>query len=245
MLRRWRGRNGIAAAKVSVRTESPWYWRSLGWFLIVALGVSGGLLGYDYATRAMTSEPPITPEELAALRSKLDNQDKELSEFRASTQAAQSQLTIEKAAQDQLLRRVKTLEEENAKLRQELGVIRDISSGGNGPSGPVINTLQVDPDAAKPGRFHYRMLVSVQGQGKNPSFKGGYQLSVKLVQDGKNAMMTIPGANEAGRDRFRLDVRQLQRVEGVFDVPPGAHVVNVEARLVQDGTTKATKSVAF
>jgi hypothetical protein len=57
--------------------------------------------------------------------------------------------------------------------------------------------------------------------------------------------MITPSSTESNPQRFRFEIKHFQRIEGVFSVPSGAVVKEVEVRLLQDGSLRARQSVNF
>ena len=72
--------------------------------------------------------------------------------------------------------------------------------------------------------------------------KGGLQLLLKVQQGGKDAIITVPSSTEPTPQRFRFEIKHFHRLEGVFSVPPGTVLKEVEARLLQDGSVRARQS---
>jgi hypothetical protein len=68
---------------------------------------------------------------------------------------------------------------------------------------------------------------------------------LKVQQNGKDAMISIPSEAEQNSQRFRFDIKHFHRLEGVFSVPQGVVVKGVEARLLQDGAVRAKQSVTL
>ena len=58
-------------------------------------------------------------------------------------------------------------------------------------------------------------------------------------------MITIPSGADKNPQRFRFEIKHYHRLEGVFTVPEGAVVKNVEARLLQDGVVRAKRSLTL
>jgi hypothetical protein len=109
-----------------------------------------------------------------------------------------------------------------------------------------IEHLRIESDAS-PGEYRYRMLIINSGRGEKKGFKGELQFIVKVTQQGKNSVLTIP--SEAPADlkmsQYRFESRYFRRLEGVFSVPSGAVVVGAEARVLQDGEVRAKQYVSL
>lgn len=247
--RRLRRRFGIAADRVAIHASRPWYVN------VILLAVLVGSLGWVARAGYQAWQGAATPG-LADMQSKLEAQAKRIDELeqqnqalRATVQAGGSHLQIERTTQDELSKQVKTLLEENARLKQDITLFDSISGGSGVAAQIVVSALSVEPEDGL-GRYRYRLTVSMSGA-RDPSareFRGQYQLVVKMQQGGQAAIMTVPLANEsndANSDKFALKFKQYQRVEGVFKVPDGAAPASVEARVLSDGVTRATKTVTL
>lgn len=243
-LRRLRSRFGISAPKVAVRTHIPWYWRALA--TIAVLSISFALAGwvYDAGRKIAGFDRRETEQELATLRERVAELEQEAAKLRALANAGESTVQIERTAQQQLVRQVKTLEQENGRLKEDLAFFENLAAAEGKEAGFTINRLRIEPNGT-PGQYRYRLLAAAQGGKKDREFRGSVQLVVSLQQEGKNAMMIVPAQNDPARNRFNINFKHFQRVEGTFQVPPGARVTSVEARLIQDGATRATQTVTL
>ncbi len=240
-LRRLRSRFGISAPKVAVRTHIPWYWRALA--AIAVLSISFALAGwiYDAGRKIAGFDRRETAQEIASLREQIGELQKEATRLRAQVNAGESNLQIERTAQQQLVRQVKALELENSRLKEDLAFFENLASAEGKEAGFTINRLQVEQDG-NPGHYRYRLLVAAQGGKKDREFKGSVQLLISLQREGKSAIMILP---QPGDPRFNLSFKHFQRLDGTFEVPAGARVISVEARLIQGGITAASQTVSL
>lgn len=243
-LRRLRSRFGISAPKVAVRTHIPWYWRAMA--TIAILSISFALAGwvYDAGRKIAGFDRRETEQELTALRTRVDDLKAEVKQLRALVNSGESNLQIERTTQQQLIRQVKMLEQENGRLKEDLAFFENLASAEGKDAGFTINRLRVEPNGA-PGQYRYRLLAAAQGGKKDREFRGSVQFLVSLQQDGKSAIMIFPEQNDPARQRFTLSFKHFQRVDGTFQVPAGARVTSVEARLIQDGSTRASQTVTL
>ncbi|WP_374336743.1 DUF6776 family protein [Methyloversatilis sp.] len=176
--------------------------------------------------------------EANTLRARLASLEAELAGVRQQADAAHSTLQIERTAQEQLVARIRTLESENARLREDMLVFESLA--GSGAAGVEqafrINRLAVEPDA-EPDRYRFRMLIVRQGGKADADVSGSYQIVAAIDRGGQGATITFP--SEARADGSRLTFRHFQRVDGVLSLTPGARLVSIEARFVQDGQIRA------
>jgi hypothetical protein len=143
-----------------------------------------------------------------------------------------------------LSRQAKALESENAALKEDLALFEGLvpASESGEELGVRIDNLRINSEGGR-GEYRYRRLVVNNGGRQAKEIKGALQLVVRIEQGGKNAMITIPSAADSNSQRFRYEIKHFHRLEGVFSVPSGAVVKEVEARLLQDGVVRASRSV--
>lgn len=245
-LRRWRGRFGISAPRVAVRTHVAWYWRVLSVLVILAATLVLANWIYDAGRRFAGFERSQTEQELDNLHVRKDELEKELVRLRSLADASESKLQIELTTQQQLTRQVKLLEEENARLKEDLSVFENIALAEGREGSLSINRLSVAPDASGTANlYHYRMLVVMQGSKKEIEFRGNLQLVVNLQQDGKSVMMLLPLPADPNVLQYNVNFKHFRRLDGTFRVPSGARIKTVEVRLLQSGVLKASRSVAL
>ena len=245
-----RQRFGIAAPKMSVRTHVPWYLRWLGLALMLAFSAALAVWMYDAGRRFAGFDRSEVDQELSAARSELDKQRGELERLRALANAADSKVAIERTAQQKLAQQIKGLEQENARVREELALFESMLSSDSVGAAPLsILRFKVEPDVL-PGEYRYRVLVLASGPRRGREFQGRLELVVGLTEDGRSAMITVPGPGESekpGAPSFRLAFKHFQRVDGIFRVAPKAKVGNVQVRIYEAGSTepKVTQSVTL
>jgi hypothetical protein len=244
MLRKLRRRFGISARAVTVRTEMAWYWRWLG--LVIAAAVVVAVAGwmYDAGRRFAGFDRGEIEQELAVARDRLLKLEAENKELGALAHAGDARMQIERTAQQQLANQVKGLEEENARLKEDLGFFENLMPAESRDPGLSINRLRVDRDVV-PGQYRYRLLLLQSGK-RVAEFQGSLQFIVTLQEGGKDVILTLPGdaAADARTDpkAFRVSFKHFQRVEGVFQVPAGAKLKSVQARVLEHGVAKASQT---
>lgn len=241
LLKRFRQRFGIAAPRMTVQTHVAWYWRMLG--LVAVLSCSFALAAwiYDAGRRFAGFDRSEAEQELSQLRASVDQLNKEATVLRTSVNASESKLQIERAAQSQLGKQVKALEDENTRLKEDLAFFENLIPSEQRDSALLINRFRVDPGAL-PGEFRYRLLL-LQGGRRDKPFQGSLQLLVTLQQAGKDVIITFP--EEGVAQPYKINFKYFQRVDGTFRVAPDAHVKMVRVRVFEAGSTQVRATQSF
>lgn len=245
--KRFRQRFGITAPKVAVRTHVPWYLRWL--LLAVLLAFSAALAAwmYDAGRRFAGFDRSEVQEELSAMRRELDSTRGELEKLRAIANASDSKLSIERTAQVQLAQQIRTMEQDNARLREDLAIFESmLSAGARSTQALNIQRLKVEPDGL-PGEYRYRMLLLTGNRRERGEFQGRLELLVEVQQGGRNAMIVFPDRAAADSPAYKLSFRNFYRVEGTFRIDPMAKVGTVQVRVFEAGAAqaKATQSITL
>ena len=240
-----RQRFGIAAPKVSVRTHVPWYLRWLGIAVMLAFSAALALWVYDAGRRFAGFDRSEVEQELSTARSELGKMRDELERLRAIANAADSKVSIERTAQQKLAQQARVLEQENARLREELAIFESMLSADTANVAPLsVLRFKVEPDVL-PGEFRYRVLLLASGPRRGREFQGRLELVVSLTDGGRSAMIMVPGQGQSDNAAFRLGFKHFQRVDGTFRVDPKAKVVSVQVRVYETGSAepRVTRSV--
>ena len=240
-----RQRFGIAAPKMSVRTHVPWYLRWLGIAVMLAFSAALAVWMYDAGRRFAGFDRGEVEQELSAARSELGKLREELERLGAIANASDSKVSIERTAQQKLAQQARVLEHENARLREELAIFESMLSADAASVAPLsVLRFKVEPDVL-PGEYRYRVLLLASGPRRGKDFQGRIELAVNLTDDGRSAIITLPGSGQADSAAFLLGFKHFQRVDGTFRVDPKAKVVSVQVRVYETGTVepRVTRSV--
>lgn len=235
-LKRFRRRFGISAPRVVVRSHFPWQWLVLPAILLaLLLGVAGWMV-------AQKKETGILGVEVESFRQQLQAQREELNLLRSTAGTGQSVASIERAAQQQLLTRIQGLEAENAALKEDILLFeRLIPIAGEGASVRVEN-FRVFKESGT--RFRYRLLLAFQSDRQTPDFRGRLQIAISYADNGKVLQLVLPERRENSAE-YQLEIKHFLRREGVFELPAGAVLRAVEARVLQGDTLKSKRLAQF
>ncbi len=207
--------------------------------IVLLAAIAGAAAMWLYGTGQFL---PVNPDnaraQLVEIKEQLDKVTVERDQLSTTSNAAESQLNIERSAQKQLAAQVKTLEAENTRLKEDLAFFESLLPNATGAAGVSIRRLKIDQVA--PNQLRYRLLIMQGGKGDR-RFVGSLQLMVTTLQEGKSAMMTFP-AVPADQDKFKLSFMHYQRVEGVLTLPEGAATKQVQARVLENGQVRAQQA---
>lgn len=247
---RWkavRQRFGIAAPRVAVQTPMPWYLRWAGIAILLGVAWVGGSWLYDAGRRFAGFDRSEVVTELQRVQGELDDARRELGRLRAIANAADSRVSIERTAQQKLAQQVRALEQENARVREELAMVEQmLTSEERHTQTLAIYQFKVQPDVL-PGEYRYRLLLLTPTDRRGRDFNGRLELVVNLQEGGRNAMMSFPEPGDGAAAAFRLAFKYFRRVEGTFRVSPKAKVESVQVRVYETGSNqpRATHSVTL
>lgn len=231
-VKKFRRRFGITAPRVVVRTHLAWPWYAIGGGLLVLVVVA---IVWLIQQRGEVSE---VERELDSLRQQVRQLDDELLKRRSAAGTEQNAAEMERSTQQQLLNRVKTLESENAALKEDMLLFeRLIPASGDEPA-IRVESFRVAPDG--PQHFRYRVLLAYQSTKQAADFRGRLQFSVAFLLAGKQQELRIPEKRESAGE-FQVEVRHFLRREGGFELPPGARLLSVEVRVLQGDTLKSKR----
>jgi hypothetical protein len=243
-----RQRFGIRARKVAVRAELAWYWRWLGILLLLACAAAAAAVAawlYDANHRVPGVDRRQLAQGLEQARSELDAKQAELDRVRSVADAAGSRIAIERTAEQKLAEQVRTLDQENGSMREELAIFEKMLSTDWRTAPPLsIYRFKVEPDIL-PGEYRYHLLLLASGAGRDKDFQGRLELVVSLTGSGKSVIMVFPKQGDASAPAFRLTFKRFQRVDGTFRVDPKSKVKSVQVRVYENGINqpRAAQSV--
>lgn len=250
MFARWgklRQRYGIAAPRVEIHSQVPWYWRWVGIAALLGISAASAAWIYDAGGRFAGFDRSEVEQELLRVRRELDDAHAELERLRAIANAADSRVAIERTAQQKLAQQVRALEQENVKVREELATFETmLTSEARSANALSIYRFRVEPDVL-PGEYRYQLLLVGPSSRRERDFHGRLELVVSLQDGGRDVMMSFPEKADAAAAAFRLAFKYFRRVEGTFRVSPKAKVQSVQVRVYESGASqpRAVQAVAL
>ena len=261
--KRWLRSNPANAMRVAVRSELPWRAKAmllLAMMLIIALIVAAALIAYS-------SSRPSVPHDAGALSAEIEKIRADAKQAIAERDSKlgllvqlENQQKIDRAASEQVQVQLKALENENARLKEDLAFFESLLPTPANAKGVVIRSfrLQALNDSErengrepvrkanrKPGdepqALRYRLLVQQSGRPER-DFVGAVSLTVSLQQGGRPWILQLPDATIPDAGPPPLAFRHYQRVEGTFELPEGAVVRSVLVKIQSNGEVRAQQT---
>lgn len=243
--RRLKQRFGIASRKMAIRSELPWYVRGALW--IAALSVSLALAAwlYDAGRRFAGFDRAETEREIADQRKRIEELWAEVEKLRPVASASDSRRQLERTTQEQLIVQLRSLQQENAGLKEDLAMFEGLVSGSASTHaagvGLRVARVGVEP-VGQGGRYRFRALVVNAVAARNPKdirqATGSLQFELVFRQGDKDVSISVPRQGDIAARNFEFSVRHFQRLEGEFQLPAGAALKSGEVRLIQDSVVK-------
>jgi len=242
-LKLWMRNLSVSAPRVAVRTQLPWALRA-GVLLVAVLIAAAGLAAvYRYARDVGQPDHGTILAELEDARSQLQRLTVDRDRFAAAAVQIENQLRVERATREGIAVQMKTLEEDNARLRADLAFFESLLPAPAAARGVVIRSFQLQPDIDE-ATLRYRLLVQQSGR-PDRDFVGTVVLKVSLQQDGRSTVLQLPDAAHPAAGPAPLSFRHYQRVEGSFSVPLGAVVRSVQVTISSGSETRAQQTYSM
>lgn len=254
----WLRTRSASVPKVAIRNELPWRVRAL--LLLALLSVISMIVAAILFTYISDRPQPVQDDgaltaEMSRLRSDHKQATHERDRQTALAVRLESQLKIDQAAHQQMQAQLRTLENENARLKEDLAFFESLLPTPANAKGVVIRSFRLQP-VNEPGpernradskgqnetqALRYRLLVQQSGR-PDRDFVGAVSLTVSLQRDGRPWVLQLPDSAQPEAGPAPLSFRHYQRVEGTFELPEGAVVRSVQVKIQSGGELRAQQT---
>jgi hypothetical protein len=253
MLRRMRGRFGISAPRVAVRTHVPWYLRTAGLGALIVLSVIMAGWAYDAGRRIAGFDQSESSQVVNELRLANVALEEEVARLRSLLTVSESSLQIEQAAQRNLAEKNSSLAEEIARLKEELVVLGKLAkledkavatkiNPGKAEGEISLDRLLVRPEVT-PGNYRFSFLMTLQGSRRGRETRLNMQIIVTPREGTAGDKIELPRRSDKNIAQYEILLRNFRRIDGKFEVPVGISVGVVEFRISEAGVLKVSKSI--
>ncbi len=246
VIRRIKRKFGISAPRLAVRPHVPWYVR---WDIVLPFVLGAGLVwwaSYDSGLEFAGFHRGQTEHELTQLREQVAALKAENAKLSSQAASFERQAQVEHAANKETGKQLKGLNEENARIQEDLAFFQSLTSSGKREAELSIHRLKVEHDTL-PGEYRYRLLLVQNGTERAKEFQGSLQLLVNTQRNGKKAVIVFPQENAAEDAAYQLNFKYYQHVEHSFQLPPDTSVESIQVRVFEHGAhePKAQQNVSL
>lgn len=241
ILRRLRGRFGIAAPQVLVRTHIPWHLRVAGVAGISILVTAIAIVSFDAGRQVAGFDQGSSSRLVDELKTSNTELEKEVARLRSLLAARESSLEIEQASQRLLAEKNSLLTSDNAKLKEELAIFERLAKLETGSDDTItLDRLSVKLESL--GQYRYSFLIALQGARRGRDTK--LNLQVHVSGRNVNDKIIFPLKDDPDSGQYEIALRNFRRIDGKISVPSGFAVSEIEIKVLEAGQLKASKKIA-
>lgn len=236
-LRQFKRKFGISAPRLSVRPFVPWYVR---WAVVLPFVLFATALiwwAYDSGLEFAGFRRGQAEQELAQLREQVGALKAENTKLYAQTAAFERQAQIDRAAGIETAKQLKSLNDENAALQEDLAFFQNMPLSGKHEAELSIHRLKVERDTL-PGEYRYRLLLVQSAQQRTQEFRGSLQLLVNTHHNGKKEIVIFPQGDAVANAAYQLNFKYYQRIEHSFQLPPDTSIDSIQVRIFERGANE-------
>ena len=233
----------VSAPRMAVRSALPW---PIRWVLLAlvagfcaAIAVWAFEFGKDIAGLDQGSKQQLQQlqTELQGARAQLDLVTQERNKAQSIANTADTVLTTEKVAHQKLQEQNRMLEQENQRLKDDLGFFEQlIPTSSNDTASAMLAIRSLQAERLQSGELKWQVLV-IQAM-KNPTeFNGQLEVAFAGMLNGK------PWTGNLPTNPQEIKIRQYVRLAGVYQVPAQVEVRNMTVKVLDGKNVKAVQTV--
>lgn len=252
VVRQIRRKFSISAPRLAVRPHVPWYVR---WAIVLPFVLAvGGLIwwSYDSGLEFAGFHRGQAEHELAGLRDQVAVLENENSRLASQAASFERQAQIEHAANLETERQLRSINEENVRLQEDLRLFQSLTLSRARDGDLSIQHLKLERDTL-PGEYRYRLLLVQGGQQRAKAFQGNLQLLVNVQRNGVRSVVVFPqeiavpinappGNRMSGGvpddAAYQLNFKYYQRIERSFRLPVEMTVESLQVRIFERGSSE-------
>lgn len=237
LLRSFKTRFGIAAPRVLVRTHTPFWLRVLAAAVLVLVGLWGANWVYDTGMRLAGFEKSQAEQTLNTLSQRVADLERENRDLHGENMRLTQQIQIEQVTQKTLTQSLKSLQDENAALKEDTAFFRILLAPQQGASGVNIYHVKIERNPLVPGEYRYRLLLLKAGS-REQEFSGSLQLLISGVQGQQAVSVAVPETKAGKAVGMPLNFKYYQRLEGSFRLPEDMVPKSAQVRVYEAGAAQ-------
>jgi len=234
-----RRRLTISAPRMAVRSAMPWPVRwaivALVFGFCAAIGLWAFEFGRDIAGLENGSQTELLQlrEKVKTLQADMDAAIEQRNQAQSIANTAGALVAAEKASSERLAAQVKQLDDDNRRLRDDLGFFEKLIPA-SATEAVAIRGMQAE--AVPDGKIRWQVLV-IQSKKNAPALSGRLEISFTGTVAGKPWTSPAPGIS------VPLNVQQYGRLEGVFEVPAQVSIKAMSAKVFDGNALRANQTI--
>ncbi|MEQ1814558.1 MAG: DUF6776 family protein [Candidatus Nitrotoga sp.] len=237
---------------LAVKPQAPWYMKVV-WALLFLLALGGvGWWSYISGLESAGFNREQAEIELAQRREQAEMHLAEIAQLSSKVASFERQVQMEQATNVELMAQVKSANEENVHLNEDLTLFQTLTVPGTRDGKLTIQYFKVERDTL-PDEYRYRLFLVQGGQKRMPAFRGKFQLLVNIRQGDDKSVLIFPQENLPAADEekkvndaghpsdntvYQLDFKYYKRIERSFRIEPESTIESVEVRIYEQGANE-------
>jgi len=186
----------------------------VGFLVVLLIFATGAIYNYGLSTAGFEKFSAFRRQ--TELRDEIKRMKDENLELRETLARAQRTLQMDQVAYQELDRSLKDSAKEINKLREELSFYRNIISPSDKIGGLKVERLNIERVGNPSDNSYHYKLVLIQALKHDNTIYGRVRLDVSGAQDGKDVVVTYPGATDRPHS---INFKYFQEFEGVMKLP--------------------------
>ncbi|MGZ8256535.1 MAG: DUF6776 family protein [Gallionella sp.] len=235
IFRKTRRKFSMDATQMWIRPHVAWYvrWGLRLPFVVIALGASWW--AYDYGLQLAGFHRGKSEQELTLLHEQVDTLSTDNAQLSRKVAEYEQQIQIDHASSQETAKQVKSLNDENARLEEDLSFFQNLTESAGKEGELAMRRLKLEHDSVA-GEYHVKMLLVQSGQ-RAKQFVGSYQLVANLLQKGQKSTLVFP-QDSAQQADFKLNFKYYHRVGYVLHIPADAQLETLQVRIFEQNVAE-------
>ena len=222
-----------------IKEHRPGRWRIIA-IGIVTLWVASAWLTFEAGRHQSGADYLKAVSERSALQDELERLSDANEELKAQVSRLQQTAQVDRQAKVELAKEVKSFQDQQAELREELSFYKSIISPDEGKTGLRIYGLKVTN--AKDGLHHYKLVLTQSGKSDSLA-QGRVKLTLKGILKGKETSLDMAKIQVAESPQLSYKFRYFQELTGSIRLPEDFVPREVTARLTPRSGGKSKNPV--
>jgi cell division protein FtsB len=234
---------GVSAPRLAIKPYLSWRRRGVVITFLISAAVFAAWHLFDMGRRLGALDHSTFEKQVETLTAEVRALKADNAQLASTAQGLQRQSQIDKATQAELTRSLSQLQNENARLKEEVGFFHGIMSSGKLGDGLSVQDLKIERDG-QVGEYRYHALL-VQGGSRDKDFVGRAQLVLNVEKNGLPQVLIVP--DDEKNAALQVNFKYYQRLEGRFKLVPGTVLKSAQLRVIDtpSGRVRVAQSASL